>query len=239
MNVKTDPQNQENAQHDLIEFLYSLKEDIMMDIRNVSYINILENMLIYAENPSVTLPCKIFEDMSLSEIFTVFNSNGINIPPHSLCESVLNRSNEEEEIVSRPSSPLETDGTQKEPSNVQKIDETSPNESSYLCDQCESSFSEKANLLIHKKTKHNIYQCELCDECFSQTSYLKKHLNSHSLQCIHCGKSFKRKYHLDRHINSVHKQITYQCDECQSSFTQEAHLQRHIQIGRASCRERE
>ena len=103
LNVKTDPQNPENAQHDLIEFLYSLKEDIMMDIRNVSYINILENMLIYAENPSVTLPCKIFEDMSLSEIFTVFNSNGINIPPHSLCESVLNRSNEEEEIVSRPS----------------------------------------------------------------------------------------------------------------------------------------
>ena len=166
LNVETDPQNQENAQHDLIEFLYSLKEDIMMDIRNVSYINILENMLIYAENPSVTLPCKIIEDMSLSEIFTVFNSNGINIPPHSLCESVLNRSNEEEEIVSRPSSPLETDGTQKEPCNVQKVDENSPNKSSYSCDRCDSSFSEKANLLNHKKTKHGINQCDICDNCF-------------------------------------------------------------------------
>ena len=127
-------------------------------------------MLIYAENPSVTLPCKIIEDMSLSEIFTVFNSNGINIPPHSLCESVLNRSNEEEEIVSRPSSPLETDGTQKEPSNVQKVDEGSDNDNCYSCDMCDTSFSVKTNMLTHKKTNHSIYQCEMCDECFSKKS---------------------------------------------------------------------
>ena len=105
-------------------------------------------------------------------------------------ENVAHCMGKEEETVSRPSSPLQPNDVQKEPSNVQKVEEGSDNDNSYSCDMCDTSFSLKTDMLIHKKTKHNIYQCEIC------------------------GRTFKKKGNLNRHINSVHKQITYQCDEC-------------------------
>ena len=61
-----------------------------------------------------------------------------------------------------------TDGNQKEPRNVQKVDEGSDNDNCYSCDMCDTSFSVKTNMLTHKKTNHSIYQCEMCDECFSK-----------------------------------------------------------------------
>ena len=54
--------------------------------------------------------------------------------------------------MSRPNSPLQpnvsiepsvslTDGNQKEPSNVQKVDEGSDNDNCYSCDMCDTSLS--------------------------------------------------------------------------------------------------
>ena len=63
-------------------------------------------------------------------------------------ESVKDQDNQ----VSRPNSPLQpnvsiepsvslTDGNQKEPRNVQKVDEGSDNDNCYSCNMCDTSFS--------------------------------------------------------------------------------------------------
>ena len=159
-------------------------------------------------------------------------------------ESVKDQDNQ----VSRPNSPLQpnvsiepsvslTDGNQKEPRNVQKVDEGSDNDNCYSCDMCDTSFSVKTNMLTHKKTNHSIYQCEMCDECFSKKSALTKHFNSCHLQCPHslCNLNLKNRFTLNRHINSKHKQIVYPCDECKSTFTREDTLQRHIESVQQKC----
>ena len=90
LNVRTDPNSQQDAQHDLIEFVVSLKDDVIMDNHVVNYLTILQNMIIYAEkNPEITLPSKKIEQMSLSDILKLYKLIGKKIPPHSWCESVL------------------------------------------------------------------------------------------------------------------------------------------------------
>ena len=86
------------------------------------------------------------------------------------------------------------------------------------------TFSIKSNMLTHKKTKHSIYQCEICDECFSKKSDLTKYFNSRHLQCPHCNLNMKSRFTRNRHINSKHKQIIYPCDECKSTFNRADHL---------------
>ena len=185
--------------------------------------------------------------ITLAIVSSGSDNGNIILTDHSDNESVKDQDNH----VSRPSTPLQPfvsywticiinrylDGNQKEPSNVQKVDERSDNDNCYSCDMCDTSFSVKTNMLTHKKTNHSIYQCEMCDECFSKKSALTKHFNSCHLQCPHSlsNLNLKNRFTLNRHINSKPKQIVYPCDECKSTFTREDTLQRHIESVQQKC----
>ena len=163
------------------------------------------------QHRQIDFPRHPLETLSLGAIIKLFSTNGLSIPnhfvyctndeqvssgtdhgtiiftDHSDNESVKDQDNQvsrQPNVSIEPSVSL-TDGNQKEPRNVQKVDEGSDNDNCYSCDMCDTSFSVKTNMLTHKKTNHSIYQCEMCDECFSKKSALTKHFNSCHLQCPH------------------------------------------------------
>ena len=72
----------------------------------------------------------------------------------------------------------------------------------YQCDQCESKFTDKGYLRIHKMSEHVgvKYQCE---------------------------SEFNLKVSLRAHKMSVHVGVKYQCDRCESKFTDKGYLRIH------------
>ena len=107
----------------------------------------------------------------------------------------------------------------------------------YQCQQCESSFGEKAVLKRHIKYVHDKlkpYQCLLCEQAFVQKYSLQLHikivhekLKPH--ECLLCKKSFGNKCTLKNHIIFVHeKSKPYQCQICKKSFGHKPHLKSHI-----------
>ena len=99
-------------------------------------------------------------------------------------------------------------------------------ETKHECDKCDKKFTNKRNLMRHKKEVHfgrnvnvnhvenlddakYIIKCEQCDLKFKRNSVLKRHVASihcasKSFQCISCEKAFSRKDTLTRHMKSIH-----------------------------------
>jgi len=101
----------------------------------------------------------------------------------------------------------------------------------FACDQCDHTYSNKANLDKHKRVDHQgvRYTCD-CGAEFKSKYHLETHVASihHNERhvCGECSKTFTRKDHLVAHMNS-HMGIRYSCD-CGATFTQRSSLNKHI-----------
>ena len=73
------------------------------------------------------------------------------------------------------------------------------------------------------------YICDICHKGFKQSSDLKKHRRTHTLdkpyKCPICPSAFTRSHHCRGHINSVHK--FFKCVACSALFTSEEAFERH------------
>ena len=111
----------------------------------------------------------------------------------------------------------------------------------YVCEECNTSYKQRKNLLRHIRSKHEgiTYFCRLCDYETTRKDHLKGHtksvhenavckentFNMASLserqayskelnKCEKCQLSFSLRNALLRHIKSKHEGIVYNCEEC-------------------------
>ena len=87
-----------------------------------------------------------------------------------------------------------------------KIQKTS--EGSFNCDQCESKFTQKKNLITHIQSIHEgvKYACNQCD-----------------YQATTQG-------NLTIHIKSIHEGVKYPCNQCNYQARQQFALRRHVNL---------
>ena len=77
----------------------------------------------------------------------------------------------------------------------------------HKCDVCAKAFTEKKNLLRHKKSTNgekSSYKCELYNKVYGRTCDLRRHkpsthFKSTKVQCSKCKKTFTRAYNLKKH----------------------------------------
>jgi KRAB domain-containing zinc finger protein len=90
----------------------------------------------------------------------------------------------------------------------------------YACSTCESSFTDKSNLVRHERTIHEMlkpYSCTVCSKTFSTRSNLGQHESIHGprapVECPvkGCHKAFLYKSGLRKH-ETAHKRI---CEDCE------------------------
>ena len=89
---------------------------------------------------------------------------------------------------------------------------------------------------VYSKVKP--FQCEKCQQYFSQKPKLENHIKRIHLKiqplkkysCTKCKQSFEKKHHLEHHMNSFHLNIRpYKCKQCnRAPFFQERNLKNHV-----------
>ena len=129
-------------------------------------------------------------------------------------------------------------------------------EEKHKCNKCNTTFLFTSNLKHHlekcdgilriKKRQKNSsqviktndgkkYQCNTCQETFSEKLKLHSHYFTHkekNFKCNICSKLFIYKIELDSHYlsceNKVHLEKDHKCDKCTQSFVNKNNLKRHI-----------
>lgn len=78
------------------------------------------------------------------------------------------------------------------------------------CTECGSNeFTSFKDFSDHRRNKHQIFHCDLCNKFYGRNSHLWKHVNrlhkGHpSITCQLCYKTSASKYHLAQHFNKLH-----------------------------------
>ena len=106
----------------------------------------------------------------------------------------------------------------------------------FPCDECDSIFKEKRNLMQHMKTRHGLkkFKCNFCDYRSNDRKTLKGHENNkhkHELfKCLQCEYRSARKDMLKRHIRAIHEEKNIKCDQCEYVTDSNNKLKRHVHV---------
>ena len=106
----------------------------------------------------------------------------------------------------------------------------------FPCDECESIFNEKRNLMQHMKNRHGLkkFKCNFCDYRSNDRKTLKGHENDkhkHELfKCLQCDYKSARKDKLKRHIRAIHVEKNIKCDQCEYVTDSNNNLKRHVHV---------
>ena len=96
----------------------------------------------------------------------------------------------------------------------------SQNRQGFNCNKCDQTFTNRRNMLRHKREVH----------LTSSKNLLFADPESFGFKCETCAQKFERKEHLKRHISTVHKQSAdqrFSCENCSKSFGRIDSLKRH------------
>lgn len=120
-----------------------------------------------------------------------------------------------------------------------------------VCDVCEKTFSNLANLKLHKETVHlknKTAACYVCGKHFNHIRYLKVHMESHSqthkFSCAECERRFSSKAtlvaHLETHKPPEERDYKFICNFCGKRYllksNYEDHLNKHTGAKPYSCK---
>ena len=107
----------------------------------------------------------------------------------------------------------------------------------FLCDKCDSAFTNSACLRKHMKRMHTEKVCEvICIQCgkeLGSEGELRKHLKQHEVEnkslCNECGEEFNSKDALSKHIKKQHEiKNKALCNECGEEFNSKDALSKHM-----------
>ena len=116
----------------------------------------------------------------------------------------------------------------------------------FICDTCDSVFSENDQLKTHMNTVHegkNSFNCAVCESVFPGKDQLVSHVNSahkgkNSFKCEICGCEFAEYEGLKRHKEAAHKMTensksptkisSVKCNVCGKNLMNENELKNHI-----------
>ena len=105
-----------------------------------------------------------------------------------------------------------------------------------VCNICNKTFPNAANLKIHYESIHETktYECKTCKKDFKRKSTLLTHVKSfHGKikarhQCSQCKESYISPFGLKTHFEIVHENKRHSCNTCGKRFTRISSLQDHI-----------
>ena len=100
----------------------------------------------------------------------------------------------------------------------------------FLCDMCNSSFTDKRNLKRHKAYMHNPsgnFLCSTCGKIFVRKDHLTQHQFVHNkLACDICSLQLSSMTALSAH-KKTHNQDNMACNLCGTLFSRNSNLIRH------------
>ncbi|KAL0966750.1 hypothetical protein UPYG_G00299690 [Umbra pygmaea] len=107
---------------------------------------------------------------------------------------------------------------------------------SYFCNECDSKFAEADSLKGHMLQAHGDkpYKCDRCQAAFRYKGNLASHKTVHTgekpYRCNICGAQFNRPANLKTHTRIHSGEKPYKCETCSARFVQVAHLRAHVLI---------
>jgi len=124
--------------------------------------------------------------------------------------------------------------------------------SRYLCQDCDSTFDSKTELVQHYSDNHNTLSlmkfCYICKQPFFKLSVLRKHLEDlhgeiiPSETCLMCKETFKTSKGASHHMENVHAFLKFKCTKkisCGMTFDSmtefSIHVKTHIIPENLSC----
>uniref|UniRef100_A0A8B9RGC7 BCL6A transcription repressor a n=1 Tax=Astyanax mexicanus TaxID=7994 RepID=A0A8B9RGC7_ASTMX len=106
----------------------------------------------------------------------------------------------------------------------------------YFCNECDSKFAEEEVLKRHMLQVHSDkpYKCDRCQAAFRYKGNLASHKTVHTgekpYRCNICGAQFNRPANLKTHTRIHSGEKPYKCETCGARFVQVAHLRAHVLI---------
>ena len=101
----------------------------------------------------------------------------------------------------------------------------------FNCEKCDQGFSDKIYLQAHVATVHEGLKCSECGHLFVDKKYLDGHITRvHRFQCRHikCKIIFADKSSLYSHELNVHNNKLFQCETCDKAYRHVDSLNKHI-----------
>ncbi|CAK1583917.1 unnamed protein product [Parnassius mnemosyne] len=107
-----------------------------------------------------------------------------------------------------------------------------------VCPECNKTFSNKYNMLVHMKSHNGTtekFHCNRCNKTYKSQASLKFHQKvSHegilSFLCSYCGEAFPSRVERDVHTRIHSGKKPYTCKYCGNSYRAKNTLDRHVEI---------